>query len=98
MEKKKRTYPKWSRIKDRKTSGSINNCSLGELHFYIAQNKLQTSEFIISVKNRSGIAYTSYRFPYSEKGYQQAIELYERMINDYLDAMEREFYEENSDE
>ena len=91
MDRKRRIYPKWNKIKDRKMDGVINKCSIARFSFFIAKNNSQTSRiYVVPAKG-----YESYSFDFDEESYREAIEMYERIINDYLDGVEQEFYKES---
>lgn len=91
MKRKERKYPPFEKFTKRKQGGDIADCSIASLHFFVAQNKLQTSNFIVTdkISRFSGSSF----YPFDKDGYQSAISLYEKLITEYLDKIEQEFYE-----
>ena len=91
MERKKRVYPAFKKYEKRKQGGDIASCSVATLHFFIAQNEKQQSNFIVT--DHSSRFQSSSFFPFDEGGYNNAIDLYEWLIAEFLDKVENEFYE-----
>lgn len=102
MTRKMMTYPKWAEIKDIRKSTEISRCSVAALYISIPKYRImrdrmlpQVEFFVMGLEPIGGYMVASNRnksFYFNENEYYKAIVYYEKLINDYLDSVEQEYY------